>query len=218
MVVLLRVRIRCADSISVSEGGTISSVRDGAARDATLRVGDRVIGATLTTDPLPSQISIWREDATLAAIINAYSADSGESELSTRCFRLIKLPLRRAEDGALGLEMAGMRVHKITGNAAAERLMAVDDVVVSVNGRKVEVGSSLSALLKHMGASPIIVLTVLRRCPEHDLVTAQAVSTMGNLQPMAVSMPTAASSACDVPVTSDPALKSTHGDHASNVS
>ena len=179
--ILLRVRLNRADGIQVSPDGVVESVPD-AGKDG-LFVDDCVLWMT---KPLAPEVSVLRNHATLSDAWRAHGLPISSSSSSADvdddpmlpCFRLLKLPLRRPEEGgSRGLAMKGARVVELSGLALADKLLKLGDVVVAVNGRRLD--GSLAAALQHAASSPIQILTVIRRCAEHDLPVATIAATTG---------------------------------------
>ena len=174
--VLLRITLnRGCDGVSIGSDRIVTAVsRDGgAARDGLIQLGDLIF----EDQSLPSsrcEISLLRHDQALVTVLHDHQMllprAQTDAEGSTPCFRLLKHPLNCAhsDDGCnFGLETAGQRVCGLSGRASSDGWLKVGDLVTHLNGSYIQ-GGNLSSALATATPSPMQVLTILRRCIEHD--------------------------------------------------
>ena len=132
------------------------------------------------------EITVLRDDATMIAALREQGLIAEQGALEEQelpCFRLLKLPLRKGvEDlhsggGVMGIQVQGLVVTKVSGQAQSDALIRVGDIIVRLGDRPTD-SSSLAALLCLSDIPSIQVLTVLRRCPDHDVTHLEALASL----------------------------------------
>lgn len=159
--VCLRLKlVRGGAGVVLDADGRVSELTDRAENDG-LKLGDHIWDPAQLTCAR-CEISILRRDHELARTLREH----GKAEHALPCFRLLKL-LTKVQDG-LGVHWSGSRVQKVDADGPANGIVSVDDIIVSLDGTDItEVG--IDDILRQPSSAPFRVLTVLRRCPEHDL-------------------------------------------------
>ena len=147
--------------------------------DALLQLGDHIYGDASEVEQLMSQskceLTLVREDASLVSSLKSHDMLEARDGSSVPCFRLLKLPLRHEADSCNndGIEVNGLRVAGVSGVALADGLICVGDLIVALNGRRVD-----PSTIDQPTASPMRVFTVLRPCPEFDVPATALVHTV----------------------------------------
>ena len=176
----LRVKLlRGFDGIDLATMGAplISSLTGRAASDGLLKIGDCAHLSNSELEQLQAkrcEVTFLRQDAALVDALVEHGAleKPSESEKHIRCFRVLKAPVRCEEDGGesgrVGIETSGLRVAAVSGMAVADNMIREGDVIVALDGKRVDAASITSSLSKPTSA-PMRVFTVVRACPEHDV-------------------------------------------------
>jgi hypothetical protein len=136
---------------------------------AMLEMGDCVIDHTTALLPTSKcEVTLLRQDSGLAnaAVEHGFGSDS-----TIPCFRMIRIPLRSMVEG-YEIIVDGLRVQQLQGQPLADGLLQVDDLIVAVNGSRVDKNTLLTSLRKQTSA--LQVFTILRRASEHDMDARKA--------------------------------------------
>lgn len=143
-----------------------------AAKDALLQVGDRIqMDATQLKqlrDQRKCEVTLVRDDATLMNALRSHGMLDKRNGDAVPCFLLLKLPLRHEAERSDDLETDGLRVTAVHAMALADALIHVGDLIVGLNGQRVD-RTTITSALGRPTAAPMRVFTVLRPCPQHDV-------------------------------------------------
>lgn len=146
-----------------------------AASEGLLQPGDCVLHDGSNLDPAGKcEVTVLRKDVTLEASLRSH--DMLLDGTSVPCFQLLKFPLRNDKHDAssgngLGIQMSGLRVKAVSGRASTDDLVHVGDLIIAVNGERVE-ASAASAALHQPSAMPMCIITVVRPCQGPNLPSA----------------------------------------------
>ena len=164
--IALRVKLlRGSEGAEIGADGMVVGLTGRAATEQLLQLQDRILDYNSSLHGSSKcEVTLLRRDLGLAEVAREYQPPAG---VSLNCFRLTKVPLRRQLADADDVTVTNHRIIKLQGKALADALLRVDDLVVGMDGRRVD-GAALVVALRKTSNS-LSSIQVLRRCAEHDV-------------------------------------------------
>ena len=165
--VALRVKLlRGSEGAELDDGGNITAVSGRAATEKLLEVGDCILDHTALHPSSKCEVTLLRYDEDLATAVQGHG--QGNSNDHIPCYRMMKVPLRSVVEG-YEIVVNGLRVKELQGQLLADALLRLDDLIVAVDGARVDSAGLLAALRRK--ADSMQIFTVLRRCSDYDVRT-----------------------------------------------
>ena len=165
--VALRVKLlRGSEGAELDDGGNITAVSGRAATEKLLEVGDCILDHTALHPSSKCEVTLLRYDEDLATAVQGHGQGNYNDHIP--CYRMIKVPLRSVVEG-YEIVVNGLRVKELQGQLLADALLRLDDLIVAVDGARVDSAGLLAALRRK--ADSMQIFTVLRRCSDYDVRT-----------------------------------------------